>query len=76
MFIRHDYTPWSDPLETYDGRTQQWRCCKDCNKAQFRTLRWHGQTALPAILGAIRRIPGKLDVLIDSGLATKQIEKI
>lgn len=62
----HAYTAWSDPIETQSGHTQQWRCCKECNKAQFRTLRWHGQTSLINILAAIRRLPDKLEVLKDN----------
>lgn len=53
----HKWSRWSDPIHTRNsGHKQQWRTCEHCNKAQFRTLRWDYQSALDAILKAIRSV--------------------
>lgn len=51
----HKWLAWSNPITTYNtGRKQQWRVCKICNKAQFRTLGWDEQTSVNAVNGALQ----------------------
>lgn len=52
----HDWSHWSLPLTTYNGRKQQWRVCKVCNKASFRTLRWDQQTSLELVRRALVQV--------------------
>lgn len=52
----HQWTQWSDPVQTGAAYKQQWRVCTHCNKAQFRTLRWDHQTSLHSVLEAIRAV--------------------
>lgn len=49
----HKWSIWSDPIQTYRGNLQQWRCCTKCNKSDFRNLRWHHQSTLPDVIGAL-----------------------
>lgn len=50
----HEWLPWSDPIPTYNaGKKQQWRVCKVCNKAKFRTLSWDQQVNPQLILQAL-----------------------
>lgn len=59
-FHFHTYGKWSDPIPTYNpGYKQQWRVCTKCNKAQFRTLHWDKQVALPTVLSAIAAVKEK-----------------
>lgn len=53
-FCFHRWTPWSDPVQTYEGGyKQQWRVCQHCNKATFRTLRWDKQTSITVVGAAV-----------------------
>jgi len=53
----HKYTKWSEVIETYsNGHKQQWRVCKICNKADFRTLGWDKQTEIQKVVKAINEI--------------------
>lgn len=54
MFHIHTWLPWSKPIATYKGgHKQQWRVCKDCNKAQFRTLQYDEQASIEDVNAAI-----------------------
>ena len=49
-FLIHNWTKWSRLTPTYNsGHKQQWRECKDCGKASFRTLRWDTQSNCKAV---------------------------
>ena len=52
----HDYSVWSEPMQTYSGNIQQWRVCKVCHKTSFRTHFWHNQTPLSVICDAVKRL--------------------
>jgi hypothetical protein len=59
-FHFHDWNKWSDPIPTFDsGRKQQWKTCKVCNKAKFRTLWWDSQSSVSNILEALRKAQEK-----------------
>jgi hypothetical protein len=55
----HKWTKWSDPVQTYRSSLQQWKVCEKCNKASFRNLSWHQQTALTTIIQAIAKAKGE-----------------
>lgn len=59
MFCYHAWLPWSKVLVTHNGgHKQQWRNCRKCNIAQFRTLRWDEQTEVSAINEALDEVKG------------------
>lgn len=55
-FCFHKWLPWSDPIQSGNsGHKQQWRVCKHCNKAQFRTLFWDKQSSIQAVIAALNK---------------------
>lgn len=56
MHLFHNWSKWSDPIKVYSGNKQQWRVCKTCNKASFKTLPWDNLPDIDNILGAIREV--------------------
>ena len=59
-FHFHDWNKWSDPISTsYHNRKQQWKTCKVCNKATFRTLWFDEGSCVSNILEALRKAQEK-----------------
>lgn len=56
MICFHEYLPWSDPIQPYQGGyKQQWTVCKECNKAKHRTLGWDKQSVLSDVINALNQ---------------------
>lgn len=50
FYCWHDWGKWSRPMATYNtGHKAQWRECKKCGLAKFRTLWWDKQVDAPQI---------------------------
>lgn len=52
----HEWTVWSDPIVSFTGRKQQWRCCTKCNKANFRSLRWDNQSDIKQVIEKLNAV--------------------
>jgi hypothetical protein len=59
MICIHKWMRWSDPIKTYESNKQQWRVCKNCNKAEFRTLAYDKQPSISDVIEAVKQSRGE-----------------
>lgn len=63
IHLMHDWSEWSDPIETLDEQgLQQWRVCMGCNKAQARLLMFNHFVQYERVLFAITEAKQKGEI--------------